>query len=71
VKVWIAVLVFLSIFVSVRANGAISDGVLQGQTEGILQTVENGKLAAAGDKLLVTSVDHGAPVEMIFTVARG
>jgi len=48
-------------------GGAAVDGTQAGHGEGILQSIENAKVAHAGDTLLVTRKDSRAPVVMVFT----
>jgi hypothetical protein len=73
VKARIAAFIFLglSTCLHAQANEAISYGPQQVQPDGILQSVENASITAAGEHLLVTRKDNHAPVEMIFTNCQG
>jgi hypothetical protein len=44
---------------------------LLGQTEGILQSVENATFTPAGESVSLTRKNHSAPVEMTFTDCQG
>ncbi|WP_263381358.1 hypothetical protein [Granulicella arctica] len=49
----------------------ISTGRSQDHVDGLLQSIENGKLAAAGEDLFVTRRNSNMPIEMIFTDCQG
>src|SRR5665213_148601 len=51
---------------------ASATGVQSGaQTDGILQSIENGTIQAAGDHYLVTRKDSRSSVELIFKSCQG
>ncbi|MHB1857140.1 MAG: hypothetical protein ACYCPM_06865, partial [Acidobacteriaceae bacterium] len=72
-KTLIVSLIFLWTVVPSEAQIAVLAGVAQGrtQTEGILQSIENGDIQSAGDHYLVTRKDSRLPVEMIFKSCQG
>ena len=72
-KTLIVSLIFLWMVVPSEAQIAVPAGVAQGrtQTDGILQSIENGDIQSAGDHYLVTRKDSRLPVEMIFKSCQG
>lgn len=72
-KTLIVSLIFLWTVVPSEAQIAVLAGVAQGrtQTDGILQSIENGDIQSAGDHYLVTRKDSRLPVEMIFKSCQG
>lgn len=54
-----------------QVDKAASDGARSSFPDGILESVQNADLAAAGDALVITRKDHNIPVEMVFTNCQG
>src|ERR1035437_10387186 len=72
-KALIVSLMFLWIAVPAEAQITVPARVLQGpaQTDGILQSIENGDIQTVGDHYLVTRKDSHLPVQMIFKSCQG
>jgi hypothetical protein len=70
--IWVFLLLGVSTYSIAQSGGASRDGVQPGLADGILQTVENADVAAAGDtEILLKRRDAHAPVKMAFTNCEG
>ena len=54
-----------------QVNESASGGSRSQWAEGLLQSIDNADVSAAGEDLVVTRKDHHAPVEMIFRSCQG
>jgi hypothetical protein len=72
-KILIAILLFLGLSTDLYALGGKAgiNGAQFGGADGILQSIENANVTPAGEDLLVTQKDAGAPVVMVFTHCQG
>lgn len=72
-KALIVAVIFLLLAVASEAQITDPAGGAQGgaQTNGILQSVENGEIQSAGNHYVVTRKDNSSPVELIFKSCQG
>lgn len=65
------ILAFLSLWMSAclmgQSKGSTPPGAWSSRADGILQTIENANVTAAGEGLLLQRTDSHAPVRMVFT----
>ena len=64
-----AIVLCAGVFLSL--SGLRSRAAQPGLPDGILQSIENATVTAAGDDLVVTPKEPGAPVEMVFAHCQG
>ena len=70
----IAVLLILGVSTHAYAQGGgqrVADAAQPSNAEGILQSIENARVAHAGEELVVTAKDARMPLEMTFTSCQG